>query len=479
MLSVSVAALLLLLGQAPPQQAPQAPDRSKPPAAGPPPALKLPAIQKLTLANGLPVWLAEHHEVPVVTVNLVLPAGSAVDPQGRFGLASLTSAMLDEGAGSRSALEIADAIDFLGATLTTASAMDSAAVRLYVPVARLKEAVPIMADVALRPTFPAEELERLREERLTSIMQARDDPRAIASIGFPRLVYGREHRYGTAMVGTTATVREFSVAHLREFYGAHYRPEGSALIVAGDVSAGTVLPLLESAFGGWKAAGSAPARASVPSAPQHGARTIYLIDKPGAAQSQIRIGLVGVARNTPDYFALQVLNTVFGGTFSSRLNQNLREQHGYSYGANSAFDMRLSEGPFIAAAGVQTDKTAESLTEFFKEFTRILEPVPDNELGRAKSFQALSFPGEFETTREIAGRLESLIVYKLPDDYYAKYIPAIEAVTAQDVQRVAKKYLLSDKFAVVVVGDLKTIETPVRALKLGAVNIVTLDDAME
>ncbi|HET8697703.1 MAG TPA: pitrilysin family protein, partial [Gammaproteobacteria bacterium] len=282
-----------------PLAAQRAPDRSKPPAPGPAPALHLPAIEKLKLSNGLAVWIVEQHEVPVVQVNLVLETGSADDPPGKFGVASLAMAMLTEGAGARSALEIADAVDFLGADLGAAAGIDASAVRLHVPAARLAAALPIMADVALRPTFPPEELERQRDDRLTDLLQARDNPQTIGALAFARVLFGPEHRFGTATVGTAATIAAFTADDLRAFYRSAMQPGNATLIVVGDVTPATAMPLLESAFGAWKSDGAAPAHRSLPAAPQRSAREVYIVDKPGAPQSQIRIGAVGVARSTP------------------------------------------------------------------------------------------------------------------------------------------------------------------------------------
>jgi zinc protease len=453
----------------------QAPDRSHPPQPGPPPPLQLPAIQKLKLSNGLPVWIVELHEVPVAQVNLVVLSGTANDPPGKYGVASLTAAMLEEGAGSRSALEIADAIDYLGADLGAASSSDSSAVRLHVPVARLADALPIMADVALRPTFPRDELERQRQQRLTSLLQGRDDPPTISSVAFSRILYGKAHRYGTPQMGTAETIKTFTPDDLRAFYIAAFRPENATLIAIGDLTADKALPMFEKNFGTWKASGSAAAE-KLPAVEQAATRQIYLVDKPGAPQSQIRIGWVGVPRSTPDYFPITVLNTILGGSFSSRLNNNLREVHGYAYGAGSAFDMRAAAGPFYASAGVQTDKTAEALKEFFNELAAIRKPVPPDELARAKSYVALRFPSAFETTGDISRRLEDMLVYHLPDEYFAKYVQNIQAVGAADVQRVAEKYIQPDHFAVVVVGDLKAIEPGVRALNLGPGKVMTIDE---
>jgi predicted Zn-dependent peptidase len=265
---------------------------------------------------------------------------------------------------------------------------------------------------------------------------------------------------------------------LKSFYAAFYQPENAHVLVVGDVTADAVVQKLERALGSWKNAGGAP-KSSLTDASQHAARQIYLVDKPGAAQSEIRIGAVGVARNTPDFFTLDVLNTVLGGSFTSRLNTNLREQHGYAYGAGSTFDMRKTAGPFVASAAVQTDKTVESLQEFFKELEGMRKPVPAAELTKAKNLETLGFPAGFETTTGMAGNLSAIVIYGLPDSFFAEYIPKIQAVTAADVERAARQYLLADKFAVVVVGDLSKIEKPIRDANLGPVRVVKVDEVLK
>jgi predicted Zn-dependent peptidase len=457
----------------------QPPDRSKPPAPGPTPALTLPAVQKLTLGNGLRVWVLEHHEVPLVQANLVVLSGASADVPGQFGAANLTAAMLDEGAAGKAALALADEVEFLGATLTTSASFDASVIRLSTPAARLDTALDLMAAVALSPDFPQQELERLRTERLTALLQARDDPAALVGIAFPRLLFGPEHRYGTSAGGTATSLETLSVGELRTFHRAHYRPDNAVLIVVGDVTPAALRPLAEARFGAWKAEAPAAAPFPVRASPQPGKRQIYLVDKPGAAQSQIRVGLVGVPRSTADYIALDVLNTMLGGSFTSRLNQNLREKNGYSYGARSVFDMRRAAGPFFAAAGVQTDKTAPALREFFNELEGMLKPIPADELQKAKSYAALSFAREFETTGQLAAKLEEIATYGLPDDVFSKYVPAVQAITAADLTRVAKQYLLLDRMAVVIVGDRASIEAPVRATTLGPVTVVPLADVMK
>jgi zinc protease len=473
---VKNAALVAMLAFAVVTTSAQKADRSKPPAIGPAPSLKLPAIQKQKLSNGLAVWIVEHHEVPLAQINLIVRSGSAADPIGKFGVGSLAAAMLDEGAGSRSALELADALEFLGANLSTTSSFDYSAIRMSVPVSKLGEALPVMSDVALRPTFPAGELDRLRKERLTALLQARDNPSSLIQLAFPRVVYGPTHRYGTSANGLPPAIEALTAADLQAFYRAHYRPDNATLLIVGDVTPAAIMPLLEKGFGSWKTTGMAPLVAEVPHAPQLKSRQIFIVDKPEAAQTEIRIGWVGVPRSTPDYAVLQVLNTILGGSFTSRLNDNLREEHGYSYGAGSVFDTRLSAGPFYAAAGVQTDKTGEALKEFFNELNGMLEPVPAEELTKAKNYVALSFPGEFETTGDMARKLEELVVYQLPDDTFTTFVAAVSKVSADDLQRLAARYIQPDKMAVVVVGDRKVIEGPIRALNLGPVNFVTIDE---
>ena len=456
----------------------QAPDRTAAPVPGPTPRLALPTVQKRALGSGLPVWIIERHTVPTAQLTLLVKSGSAADPDGKFGLASLTSAMLMEGAAGRDSLAIADALDFLGAQLSTGSSFDASFASLHVPVARLAEALDVMADVVLRPDFPQKEVDRLREQRLTGLRTARDNPPQIASIAFPRLVFGA-HRYGTGAVGTMESLKGLARGDLQQYHATHFRPDNATLIVAGDVTSGAVLTLLEKAFGGWKAPATPRPVTAVPAPIPVKTRTVYLVDKPGAAQSVIRIGTVGVPRSTPDYFPIEIMNTILGGSFTSRLNQNLREQHGYAYGASSDFDMRAAAGPFTAGASVQTDKTAESVTEFFNELAGIRKPVGAEELTKAKNYVALGFPGQFQTSRDLAGMYADLVVYGLPDDFYATFVDRVLALTAGDVARAASQYVQPERLAVVIVGDRQAIEAKVRQLNLGPVQVLTVDDVVK
>jgi zinc protease len=290
-------------------------------------------------------------------------------------------------------------------------------------------------------------------------------------------VYGPTHRYGTGAGGTEATLKAFSAQDLRTFHSAMYVPSNAALVVVGDTTVAAILPLLEQQFGTWRGSATAP-RTPLAAARQLTDTQITIVDMPNAAQSQIRIGWVGVPRSTPDYFPLQVLNTVLGGSFTSRLNQNLRETHGYTYGASSRFDMRLSAGPFFAGAGVQTDKTSEALHEFFNELNGIGKPMTADELSRAKNYVAFGFPSEFETIDDLASHLEELLVYKLPDDYFDRYVSNIQGVTSAAVQKAAATYIQPKRFAVVIAGDRSKIEPGIRALNLGPVRVTTVAEVL-
>ncbi|MBI4499682.1 MAG: insulinase family protein [Gemmatimonadetes bacterium] len=452
------------------------PDRSRPPQLGPTPELKLPPIQRFTLSNGLAVVLLEKHQVPLVQVNVMVQAGAVMDPPAKSGLAAMTAAMLDEGAGKRNALELADAIEFLGATLSAGAGQHTSLIALHTPLSKLDSAIGLLADVTLRPTFAAEELERQRKERLTTFTQWRDRPSSIASVIFSRTLYGTSHPYGAQAVGDPSSVAALTVADLRDFHQARFHPGNATLIVVGDVTTAGIRPKLEAAFGQWL--GAATGKPSLPEPKQVATRQVFLVDKPGAAQSEIRIGRIGVPRLTEDYSPLIVMNTILGGSFTSRLNQNLRETHGYTYGAFSAFDFRPAAGPFIASAAVQTDVTDKALSEFMKEIKGITDSVSAQEVTRAKNYLALQFPSEFQSVSSIATRLGDVVAYGLPDDYFNTYVRRVMQVTRAEVERVAKKYIDPQRIAIIVVGDRSKVEPGVRALKLGELRTLTVDDVL-
>jgi zinc protease len=444
-------------------------DRSKPPELGPPPQVSLPPITTRQLPNGLRLMIVEQHELPLADFVLLVGSGSTADPASKPGIANLLSAMLREGTTTRKSLEIADQIAFLGIRLSPTSSWESSTLSLHTPTAQLDSALALFADVALHPSFPANEFERVRKTQLTELLQLRDQGAAIASIAFPAIIYGSAHPYGAPAQGTEASVKALTTGDLQSYYQANFRPNNATLIVVGDVTPAQVEQKINALFGSWQRADIPQINYSDP--PKSGTTTIFLIDKPGAAQSSFRIGAVGVPRSTQDYFALTVMNTILGGSFSSRLNQNLRETRGYTYGAGSRFDMRRAAGPFLASAEIVTAKSDSALLEFMKELNGIRQVVPPAELSRAKRYLQLQLPGNFETTQQIAAALVPVALYGLPLDYYNNYVQNIEGVTQTDVARVAQQYINPGSLAVVIVGDRKTIEAGLKATNVGPIAI--------
>ena len=452
------------------------PDRSKVPDLPPPPKLNLPEIQEFELSNGLKVVLMEKHEVPLVQMNVIVKSGIVDDPKNKTGLASITLDMLDEGADNLDALELADAIDFLGANITTAAGLHTSSITLHTPLSKFGEALELLSGVILNPTFPEKELERIKKERITKIMQMHDEPNAIASVIFNKTLFGDDNPYGKPNIGNENTIKSFSVEDLQKYYDENFNSGNAFLVVVGDVNKASLQQKLEEEFGNWEKGKTS--ETEIEKTQQVAERKIYLVDKPGSAQSVIRIGRIGVERKTKDYYPLLVMNTILGGSFTSRLNQNLREEHGYTYGAGSYFDFRPAPGPFLTYSSVQTEVTDSALIEFFKELNGILEPVPSDELSRAKNYVALRFPGNFQTVEEVADELEELVDYDLPKNYFENYVTNILSVTEDDVNRVAKKYIDPQKSIVVVVGDRQKIEENIKNLNLGEIINYSVEDVL-
>jgi len=449
-------------------------DRTKPPALRPPARLKLPPVRSEQLPNGMKLYVIEMHEVPLVQFSLVFTGGGRLD-QGSPGMTSFTADMLDEGAGTRDAIGIASEAEFLGASLSTGSDWDASYVNLKAPRRTMGPALDLMADVAMRPTFRATEVNRQRDLRLANILQQRDQPNTMAALTFNALVFPDGHPYHRPIGGDSITTSGLDSAKVRAFYNAHYSPANAVVVIAGDITPAEARTAITQRFGSWRA--PVPAATTATSAvPVDRPTTVFLVDKPGAAQSVIYIGRAGVERSNPDYAAIEVMNTLLGGSFSSRLNQNLRETRGYTYGAGSGFAYRPLPGPFTARSAVRTNVTDSSLIEFFKEFRRIRDSAVDAvELERAKSYLALGLSADFETTSQMANQVVGLLRFGLPMTYYDDYVTKVMAVTVQDVQRVARQYLLPDRFTVVVVGDLATIRPGIEALNLGPISVRDLN----
>jgi predicted Zn-dependent peptidase len=451
-------------------------DLTKPPVLGPPPALRVPVITTRQLPNGLKIVIVEQHELPIADFILEFRTGGEADPAGKMGTAALTSALLTEGTTSRSALQIADQAGFLGVRVGAGSGWEQSTVSLHTPTAQLDSAMALFADIALHPAFPAVDFERVRKLRLTSLQQQRDRGPVIADRAFANALFGDQHPYGRPLAGTEASVASVARDDLVSFYNTYYRPNNATLLVVGDVRPDNVERRAQTWFGGWARADVPSVTTTATSAPK--ATTLVLIDKPGAPQSSFRLGGIGAARTTNDYFALQVLNTILGGSFTSRLNQNLRESHAYTYGANSGFGLRRNAGPFIASAEVVSAKTDSALVEFGKELRAIRDTVPSDELAKAKRYLQLGLPEDFETNGSIAGQMLPLITYGIPLDFYATAVQNIGAVTQADVQRVARQYVDPDHLTIVIVGDRKTIEPGLRALNPGTIVVRDVRDVL-
>ena len=449
---------------------------STPPALGAPPALRIPPISTRQLANGLTIVVVEQHELPLADVILAIRTGGEADPLGHAGTASLLSAMLTEGTTSRTSLQVADQEAFLGVHLGAASEWERSTISLHTPTAQIDSALALFADVALHASLPVADLERVRRERLTALKQLRDEGPAIANRAIASAIFGAEHPYGRPLSGNERSVAAISRADLQRYLTTYYRPNNATLLVVGDVTPDDVARRAEALFGAWSRADIPPL--VMPAAARPRTTTIVLIDKPGAAQSSFRLGSVGVPRSTRDYFAIQVMNTVLGGSFTSRLMQNLRETHGYTYGAGSGFEMRRTPGPFEARAEVVSAKSDSALVEFLKELRAIRDTVPAAELAKAKRYLQLGLPEEFETTGSIARRLLPLITYGIPLDFYESAVRNIGAVTQADVQRVARQYVDPEHFTIVIVGDRATIEPRLRVLRVGDIVLRDVRDVL-
>jgi zinc protease len=439
------------------------------------PSFHLPAIQRARLSCGAEVLLVEKHDLPLVTLHLVFPAGSAQDPAAQPGLAEMTAAVWDEGTRRRSAEQIATELTDIGATLSVACEWDTTSARLFTLKRHLAKALDVYADVLREPAFPRSELQRQRGIAAGRLAQIRNEPLVLGPMAVNQLLFGAEHPYGHPQWGSQSVLEQFTPEKLREFYRASMRPEQAGLIAVGDITMPELTAALEKVLGGWRSAERAQALTTMPPIPPAQPTRLVLVDKPGAAQSVIDVALVGAERKSPDYFPLLVMNMAFGGQFSSRLNLNLREQKGYTYGARSMFEWRVREpGPFVAAASVQTAVTAPALTEFLKELEGMVggRPVDAKELDFCQKFITRGYAAGFETPSQIATQLETLFVYQLPDDYFNSVVPGVRAVTADEVMAVAKKYLALDRLAVVLVGDRKVIEPELRKLPLGKTLVV-------
>lgn len=447
-------------------------DRTTPPQPSASPSLKLPTVQRTTLSNGLNIWLVEHHELPVVYMQMVIKTGADADPMGKAGVASMTADMLDEGTINRTALQLADEIDFIGADISTSANYDASYANLLTLKEHLDRAMELYADVLLHPSFPASEFDRLKKELLASLMQQKDRPDAVATNVFYSRLFGTNHPYGYQISGTEETVNAMLLDDAYTFYRTYYVPNNATLIIVGDITKDEAVKVCEKYLSSWT---KADLPATMVAKPENNDKTtIYLVDKPNAPQSQIRIGDVGLARNSEDFYAINILNQLLGSS-NGRLFLNLREGKGYTYGAYAQFSLRKAEGPFVAYAGVRTDVTDSSMIEFMKELNRVRDELAsEEEFTMYKNAVIQRLPRVFETPQQIAGQIGSLALYDLPDNYFDSIVEKYNAVTREDIQRVAKKYIRPDNLVITIVGDKEAVKEKLEKLNLGAV--VLCDD---
>jgi predicted Zn-dependent peptidase len=431
-----------------------------------------PPLVKSRLGNGLSLWCVEQPALPLVSFLLVVPAGSASDPAALPGLASLTGDMLDEGSGSRSAIDIHDAFARIGAHLEIEVAADATMMGLTLLSRHVGRGLSLLADCVVRPGLRESDVDRVRQLRLNRLMQLRDMAPAMADRAFMQRLY-RQHPYGHLAIGTEAALRQIAVADVEAFHAGAYLANRASLIAVGDIPANALVREVERAFGGWTSAGedAAPVEfdAALAEPPALTGRQLAVVDRPKAAQSELRVGHVAAARGTPDYVPLLVLNMVLGGQFVSRINLKLREEKGYTYGARTSFDFRRGLGPFLVQTSVQTSVTAPAVMEVFAELEGIRggRPVTGDELDLAKAALTRGYARNFETSEQLARALAQLVVHRLPDDYYDRFPGRVRQVDAGTVARVTGAYLRPDRMLTLIVGDRNALEPALASAGLG------------
>ncbi len=448
-------------------------DRSRLPVPGATPPFTFPAIQRSTLESGLRVWSLRHVSIPVATVMLLIRRGAGDDPAGREGLAAITADMLDEGTGTMSSIDVHEALARIGAQLDTDIGPDATLLTLTVLSRFLRPAVAMLASMVVRPSLREEDFARVRQLRLHRLMQLRDMPGAVADRAIMKLLYGA-HPYGHTPLGSEASLSSLSIDDVRAFHANQLRPSDATLVVAGDCTHEDVSAAVADAFADWSgaAASAASPTSALPAPPR-----LNLISRPGAPQSELRIGHVAVARNTPDYHALVSANMVLGGQFVSRINTNLREEKGFTYGARTSFDFRRLPGPFMLQVSVQTAATAEAIRESMSEIAGIRNgrPVSREELALGVAALTRGYARNFETAEQLARAATQLALYDLPDTYFDEFVGRVERVTVDDVTRVTQQYLDPARLTTLVVGDYGVIARDLARLDLGTPAILAPD----
>ena len=450
-------------------------DRTVVPPPGPTPVLRVPAWTKTQLANGATLIVSERHGLPLVSFTITFLGGAnQFESAGKRGVGAMTAAMLSEGTTTKNGDQLSDALQLLGTGINSGVGGEEGSIGFVSTTKNFDATLAILADEMLNSTFPADALDRLRGRTLVGLTQAKDQPVVVGAQVFNKILYGNAHPYGQR--ATETSVKAITRDDVMAFAKAYYQPGRAIITVVGDVTPAQAKAAVEKGLAAWAKAGEKPSF-DYPKLPELQPAKIYLVDKPGAAQSVFNIGLPGPPRNTPDYFALQVLNTILGGQFQSRLNANIREQKGYSYGVNSNFGYGKGPGAFRAGGSIFSAKTDAALIEFMKELKGIVgeKPITDEELKTAKDSLIQGLPQRFASVSSINNAITTLVTQGLPDDYYQQYAAKVSAVTKEAVLRVAKQYIDLNHLAIVIVGDRSAVEAALKATNIAPITYIDVE----
>jgi zinc protease len=447
-------------------------DRTRAPEPAPLRDFSFPEVQRRDLPGGLDLRVARMSRLPVVSAVLFLRAGEAALDESRAGLACLTGDALEGGTRKRSGSELSESLERVGARMGVATGWEGTSVSLSCLAGRFEEALALLAESVRDPAFPEAEVERARSQTLAGIRQRAMDPASVASDVAARMIFAPGVPYARPVAGTVASVERFGRDHLRGYAGASFLPGDGGFVVVGDVDAGEVTDVISRHFADWS--GSPPGGGDFDVEPSSRERTIHVVDRPGSVQSEIRVGHVGVARSDPDVFPLTVLNTVLGGAFTSRLNLNLRERNGFTYGVRSRFALRSRPGTFEVRTAVGTEVTAAAVREIVTELEGLVDGGPTaTEVEAARDYIAGTFPLRQETAGQVAGRISELVVYRLEDDYHDTYRDRIRAVQVEEAHAAGRRHVRPEEAQVVIVGDATAVVPALERLELGPVKVVT------
>jgi zinc protease len=440
------------------------------PKPGPTHAYRFPSFRDEVVANGIRLITAPVAKLPLVTVLVLVDAGSTNDPPGKEGLAALTAAGMVEGTSDYDGASLSGEFEQLGTSLETGADWDSTYLKITVLSSKLREATKLLGDAISRPAFPEREIERLKAERLAEILQLESEPRGLADEKFSEFLYADDSRYSKPDGGSAASVGSLTRGDVEAFYHSNYKSKATTVIVAGDISSDDARMVVTDAFRAWPS-GVAHAHQLV-AAPRTETKRVHIVHKPDAPQSELRVGHIGLPRRHPDFFPTMVMNAVLGGLFGSRINLNLREVHAYTYGASSFYDWRRGAGPFVISTAVESEVTAPALREIILEVNRIrTEKISDEELSLAKDYLEGVFPIRYETTAAIASALATQVIYGLPSDYYDSYRANVHGVSGDAVLEAARLHLHPERLQTVIVGDSGIVRDSIDVKDLGEVTI--------